>query len=85
MFMDTEVYRRMLAESGDIPEIPEAMAYVAFLAGGNGRLLQQAAAGQRHAQAVADHEMVQQSDIPDIAFDEINTIAQAIDIVAVTG
>ncbi len=38
MFMDTERYRRMLAESGDIPEIPEAPAYVAFLAGGNGRL-----------------------------------------------
>lgn len=38
MFMDTEVYRRMLAESGDIPEIPKAPAYVAFLAGGNGRL-----------------------------------------------
>lgn len=37
MFMDTEVYRRMLAESGDIPEIPETQAYVAFLAGGNGR------------------------------------------------
>jgi hypothetical protein len=38
MFMDTEIYRRMLAESGDIPEIPKAEAYVAFLAGGNGRL-----------------------------------------------
>jgi len=38
MFMDTEVYRRMLAESGDIPEVPPAVAYVAFLAGGNGRL-----------------------------------------------
>jgi pSer/pThr/pTyr-binding forkhead associated (FHA) protein len=38
MFMDTEVYRRMLAESGDIPEIPEAQAHVVFLAGGNGRL-----------------------------------------------
>lgn len=37
MFMDTEVYRRMLSESGDIPEIPVAMTYVAFLAGGNGR------------------------------------------------
>ncbi|PIE66793.1 MAG: hypothetical protein CSA23_07315 [Deltaproteobacteria bacterium] len=37
MFMDTEVYRRMLAESGDIPEIPKAQPYVAFLAGGNGR------------------------------------------------
>lgn len=37
MFMDTEMYRRMLAESGDIPEIPKAQAYVAFLAGGNGR------------------------------------------------
>ncbi len=37
MFMDTEVYRRMLAESGDIPEIPKAHAYVAFLAGGKGR------------------------------------------------
>jgi pSer/pThr/pTyr-binding forkhead associated (FHA) protein len=37
MFMDTEVYRRMLAESGDIPEIPQASAYLAFLAGGNGR------------------------------------------------
>ncbi|GAB6906091.1 conserved hypothetical protein [Desulfosarcina cetonica] len=37
MFMDTELYRRMLAESGDIPEIPEAQAYVAFLAGGSGR------------------------------------------------
>lgn len=37
MFMDTEVYRRMLTESGDIPEIPESQAHVAFLAGGNGR------------------------------------------------
>jgi len=37
MFMDTEVYRRMLIESGDIPEIPKAIAYVAFLAGGYGR------------------------------------------------
>ncbi|BBO76558.1 hypothetical protein DSCW_39750 [Desulfosarcina widdelii] len=37
MFMDTEVYRRMLAESGDIPEIKTAEAYVAFLSGGNGR------------------------------------------------
>lgn len=37
MFMDTEVYRRMLAESGDIPETPKPPAYVAFLAGGNGR------------------------------------------------
>ncbi len=37
MFMDTEVYRRMLSESGDIPEIPKSQAYVAFLAGGNGR------------------------------------------------
>lgn len=37
MFMDTEVYRRMLAESGDIPEVPNETAYVAFLAGGNGR------------------------------------------------
>jgi pSer/pThr/pTyr-binding forkhead associated (FHA) protein len=37
MFMDTEVYRRMLAESGDIPEVPKIPAYVAFLAGGNGR------------------------------------------------
>jgi pSer/pThr/pTyr-binding forkhead associated (FHA) protein len=38
MFMDTEVYRRMLAESGDIPEIPKATASVVFLAGGNGKL-----------------------------------------------
>ena len=38
MFMDTERYRRMLAESGDIPEIPVTPAYVAFLAGGTGRL-----------------------------------------------
>ena len=38
MFMDTERYRRMLTESGDIPEIPVAPAYVAFLAGGTGRL-----------------------------------------------
>ncbi len=37
MFMDTEVYRRMLAESGDIPESRKAPAYVVFLAGGNGR------------------------------------------------
>ena len=37
MFMDTEVYRRMLAESGDIPEIETAAAYFAFLAGGSGR------------------------------------------------
>jgi len=37
MFMDTEMYRRMLAESGDIPDIPNAPAYVAFLAGGSGR------------------------------------------------
>ncbi|BBO83582.1 hypothetical protein DSCO28_41480 [Desulfosarcina ovata subsp. sediminis] len=37
MFMDTERYRRMLVESGDLPEIPAAPAYVAFLAGGNGR------------------------------------------------
>ncbi|MGA6927697.1 MAG: FHA domain-containing protein [Desulfosarcina sp.] len=39
MFMDTEVYRRMLTESGDIPEIPEEQAYVTFLAGGNGRFV----------------------------------------------
>ena len=38
MFMDTKVYRRMLAESGDIPEIPKATASVVFLAGGNGKL-----------------------------------------------
>lgn len=38
MFMDTEVYRRMLVESGDIPEIPEASAHVVFLAGGDGRI-----------------------------------------------
>ena len=38
MFMDTEIYRRMLAESGDIPEVNPTVAYVAFLAGGNGRL-----------------------------------------------
>lgn len=37
MFMDTEMYRRMLAESGDIPEVPSALAFVAFLAGGSGR------------------------------------------------
>jgi pSer/pThr/pTyr-binding forkhead associated (FHA) protein len=37
MFMDTEVYRRMLSESGDIPEIPEVPAFVVYLAGGNGR------------------------------------------------
>lgn len=37
MFMDTEIYRRMLTESGDIPELPTAQAYVAFLAGGSGR------------------------------------------------
>jgi len=37
MFMDTEVYRRMLAESGDIPEIENDAVYVAFLAGGSGR------------------------------------------------
>lgn len=36
MFMDTEVYRRMLIESGDIPEIPKATARVVFLAGGAG-------------------------------------------------
>lgn len=33
MFMDTEIYRRMLAESGDIPEIPKAQAHVIFLSG----------------------------------------------------
>jgi hypothetical protein len=38
MFMDTEVYRRMLAESGDIPELTQAAPYLAFLAGGSGRL-----------------------------------------------
>ena len=38
MFMDTETYRRMLAESGDIPEIPSAQAYVLFLSGGSGRI-----------------------------------------------
>ena len=37
MFMDTEMYRRMLAESGDIPELPSAQAYLTFLAGGSGR------------------------------------------------
>jgi pSer/pThr/pTyr-binding forkhead associated (FHA) protein len=37
MFMDTERYRQMLAESGAIPEIPEIPAFVAFLAGGEGR------------------------------------------------
>ncbi len=37
MFMDTEVYRRMLAESSDIPESHKAPASVVFLAGGNGR------------------------------------------------
>lgn len=37
MFMDTEIYRRMLAESGDIPEAPKTQAHVAFLAGGNGQ------------------------------------------------
>ena len=38
MFMDTEVYRRMLAESGDIPEIPKAQAHVVFLSGKKGHL-----------------------------------------------
>jgi pSer/pThr/pTyr-binding forkhead associated (FHA) protein len=38
MFMDTEVYRRMLAESGDIPEIPETQAHVVFLSGEKGHL-----------------------------------------------
>jgi pSer/pThr/pTyr-binding forkhead associated (FHA) protein len=38
MFMDTEMYRRMLAESGDIPELPSAQAFVLFLAGGSGRV-----------------------------------------------
>lgn len=37
MFMDTEVYRRMLAESGDLPDLPETPAHVSFLAGGQGR------------------------------------------------
>jgi pSer/pThr/pTyr-binding forkhead associated (FHA) protein len=37
MFMDTQRYRQMLTESGDIPDIPETPAYVAFLAGGEGR------------------------------------------------
>lgn len=36
MFMDSEVYRRMLAESGDIPELPKATAYLTFLSGGTG-------------------------------------------------
>jgi hypothetical protein len=38
MFMDTEIYRRMLAESGDIPEIPKIKAHVVFLSGGKGQL-----------------------------------------------
>ena len=38
MFMDTEVYRRMLAESGDIPGIDKTKTHVAFLSGGKGRM-----------------------------------------------
>jgi pSer/pThr/pTyr-binding forkhead associated (FHA) protein len=38
MFMDTEVYRRMLAESCDIPELPLPQAFVSFLSGGKGRI-----------------------------------------------
>ena len=37
MFMDTEMYRRMLAESGDIPDLPSAQAHLTFLSGGSGR------------------------------------------------
>ena len=37
MFMDTQVYRRMLAESGDIPELPKETAYLTFLSGGTGK------------------------------------------------
>ncbi len=37
MFMDSEIYRRMLAESGDIPESAKATrAQVAFISGGTG-------------------------------------------------
>ncbi|MFO7645532.1 MAG: FHA domain-containing protein [Desulfosarcina sp.] len=38
LFMDTDRYRRMLVESGDLPETPPIPAHVAFLAGGTGRL-----------------------------------------------
>jgi len=38
MFMDTQRYRQMLTESGEIPELPEIPAYIAFIAGGEGRL-----------------------------------------------
>jgi pSer/pThr/pTyr-binding forkhead associated (FHA) protein len=38
MFMDTQRYRQMLTESGEIPDTPEVPAYIAFLAGGEGRL-----------------------------------------------
>jgi pSer/pThr/pTyr-binding forkhead associated (FHA) protein len=38
MFMDTDVYRRMLTESGDIPEILESPACISFLAGGDGKI-----------------------------------------------
>ena len=38
MFMDTETYRRMLTESGDIPELPKSQAYVVLLSGGKRRI-----------------------------------------------
>lgn len=38
MFMDTQRYRQMLTESGEIPDIPDIPAYIAFLAGAQGRL-----------------------------------------------
>ena len=38
MFMDTEVYRRMLSESGNFPELSETQADIVFLSGGSGRI-----------------------------------------------
>ena len=39
MFMDTEVYRRMLTESGDITVVEKEKACVTFLSGGKGTIL----------------------------------------------
>ncbi len=38
MFMESELYRKMLAESEDVPTIAEPQAHVVFLAGGNGKI-----------------------------------------------
>ena len=38
MFMDTEIYRKMLVDSGDIPELPKTRAHIVFLSGGRGRI-----------------------------------------------